>query len=797
MQQIKIDFDNPGFPQRLDVVENDAQSRFFKAVLYKDGKAYTAPDGATYSIMYRGFGPQNEGWYDTISDGAGKRAACSVSGNVVTCEIARQALRVPGHVSVMLCVTRSNGYMLHGWPIDCNCRNDSYTNGTSVESFFYITQVTNADWNSAIQAWEELKNMIDPTLSLSGKAADAAKVGEAVNAEAERAKAAEEENAQGIGQLKEDLGDIAYGFSVIHTQTKTEDFGVKLLKGKKYSISILGNVGKSFYLSENTAYASSNAVQLVNNVTVDVNEYIFEADKNYFSARLYQQTNTDCSIEIKEVPQKKASREILSPSTLVTGELYGNTDSIVDSTLSVSTPIYNEKAIYLVSFPSTIKAKYNLKEKESADNRVTVETSSPFLVKNDSEFRVTFSRTDGKAISKASPWFSDSIRIYKMHPLEDYDITVAQSGTQYEDSAAIVIDDSNATYILSAVFGAYHSVKALIYPGEYKLNDLYSVTDKCKAVLPFCNYNINGGSKERRLIMVEGLFAGSPQVEKSVNFIVTKALHNNFVSGINNFVIGGNYNYGEKIQRLSTSVNIKNINIIGYKYDKPVTYVDATRCLSAYMESVNVRSWNEHLTDYAPFDETPNTECCGIRVGRGSNYGIGNALKHLNVWYCGKGIACNGEHFVFEDVKTHHCYIGWYFGDKETVGNFEHSNVMIGCSIEACYRMMILSKQGETVEQDFVKNSSNNKFRSTLDIIGMSVENTWSIPINERTTDTGDTSKTLPILEILRGAYRGKMDIELGSNPFADGSGKKFLWIAWAANGVNTSNYIDFSAINN
>lgn len=180
MREIKIDFDNPGLPQRLDVVENDAQSRFFKAVLYKDGKAYAAPSGATYSIMYRGFGPQNEGWYDTINDGAGKRAACSVSGNIVTCEIARQALRVPGHVSVVLCVTGSNGYMLHGWPIDCNCRNDSYTGGTSVESFFYITQVTNADWISAIKTWEELKNMIDPTLSVEGKAADAAKVGEAV-----------------------------------------------------------------------------------------------------------------------------------------------------------------------------------------------------------------------------------------------------------------------------------------------------------------------------------------------------------------------------------------------------------------------------------------------------------------------------------------------------------------------------------------------------------------------------------------------------------------------------------------
>ena len=214
MREIKIDFDNPGLPQRLDVVENDAQSRFFKAVLYKDGKAYVAPSGATYSIMYRGFGPQNEGWYDTINDGAGKRAACSVSGNVVTCEIARQALRVPGHVSVVLCVTGSNGYMLHGWPIDCNCRNDNYTGGTSVESFFYITQVTNADWTSAIKTWEELKNMIDPTLSLSGKAADAKATGDAVGALKEDL--VKSVNKYSVSDALNDVNNIDYTDDAFH-----------------------------------------------------------------------------------------------------------------------------------------------------------------------------------------------------------------------------------------------------------------------------------------------------------------------------------------------------------------------------------------------------------------------------------------------------------------------------------------------------------------------------------------------------------------------------------------------------
>ena len=79
MQQVRIDFDNPGLPQSLGAVEGESQSRIFQAALYKSGAAYTAPAGAVYSIMYRGFGPQNQGWYDTIEDGAGKRAACTVS----------------------------------------------------------------------------------------------------------------------------------------------------------------------------------------------------------------------------------------------------------------------------------------------------------------------------------------------------------------------------------------------------------------------------------------------------------------------------------------------------------------------------------------------------------------------------------------------------------------------------------------------------------------------------------------------------------------------------------------------
>lgn len=59
--------------------------------------------------------------------------------------------------------------------------------------------------DTAVEKAEEAKttisSAIDSTLSVSGKAADAAKVGEAINAEAKRAKGVE-------SQLKEDLGDV-------------------------------------------------------------------------------------------------------------------------------------------------------------------------------------------------------------------------------------------------------------------------------------------------------------------------------------------------------------------------------------------------------------------------------------------------------------------------------------------------------------------------------------------------------------------------------------------------------------
>lgn len=171
MQQIKIDFDNPGLPQHLNAMEGDAQSRFFQATLYRSGAAYTPPAGVAYSIMYRGFGEQNQGWYDTIEDDTGKRDACVASGNVVTCEIDRHALIVPGHVSIVLCITNDRGYMLKSRPILTDARNDNYNDTVEVESYFRITGKTSAWW---LQNKKDVQALVDKATAEATKAKNSA-----------------------------------------------------------------------------------------------------------------------------------------------------------------------------------------------------------------------------------------------------------------------------------------------------------------------------------------------------------------------------------------------------------------------------------------------------------------------------------------------------------------------------------------------------------------------------------------------------------------------------------------------
>lgn len=199
MHNITIDFNNPGLPQVIDVMQSDSQSRFIGLTLYDGGVPYSAPNGAVYTVEYHGQGANNTGWYDTIQLSSGTRKAVVVSSsspNVVTLELAEQALRVNGKVAVSLCVVNNTGYKLNTFPIICRVTGAPYVDPVSVRSFFYVTGLTSEQWITYVTACQDAqkraedaaaKLAIDPTLTQEGKAADAKATGDAV------------------GEIKEDL----------------------------------------------------------------------------------------------------------------------------------------------------------------------------------------------------------------------------------------------------------------------------------------------------------------------------------------------------------------------------------------------------------------------------------------------------------------------------------------------------------------------------------------------------------------------------------------------------------------
>lgn len=439
------------------------------------------------------------------------------------------------------------------------------------------------------------------------------------------------------------------------------------------------------------------------------------------------------------------------------------------------------KGLILITFPDEIKCKLNVPKFNTTNEREQYVINHPFsLIVNEDDFiRVGFYKKDRTDLLPTDPIASE-IKIYAIkNIINDCDISVAPSDATENDKlkATIVLDGINDTRILASLFSCYNSIKVLLYGGTYNINEMWTGGNGAyKVALPFL-YEIDLGKKYRRYISIHGEGLSTPQTINATIFRVSQSLHESMTDdNVNYFLIGTPYAKDEKIMNLYTCCDLKYFNIIGWKYDKPITYIDTSRCVSAMIECVNIRSWAEGINTYNPFADTPNLECTGIRVGLGSNYGIHDKLSHLNVWYCGKGVVCNGEHFIFEDVKVHHDYIGFVFGDKLTYGKQEHPNVMIGCSIEGCYRMGILSKNGETTEKEWAQGVAS---RSTLVMIGTSTELVWSIPTNEIENNV-TTQTTKPFKEIIKGAWRGRIEIDAApSRVWESGSGANFTTTAY------------------
>ena len=212
MQILKMDFQSQSAPPVVPVMQSDAQSRFIGIALYNGGTPYAAPDGAVYTVQYRGEGANNFGWYDQILTASGKHAAVTVdadSPHIVTLELAEQALRRPGDVHVNLCVMGPDtGYELRTFDIIVRVGGAAYPDDVAVQSYFFVTGVSSSSWLSYVSTCLEAQQAAEKAVTLAeNSAATAKKAAASASADAKNA----QDNASSAKKAADQITFIANG----------------------------------------------------------------------------------------------------------------------------------------------------------------------------------------------------------------------------------------------------------------------------------------------------------------------------------------------------------------------------------------------------------------------------------------------------------------------------------------------------------------------------------------------------------------------------------------------------------
>lgn len=212
MQILKMDFQSQSAPPVVPVMQSDAQSRFIGMALYNGGTPYKAPEGAVYTVQYRGEGANNFGWYDQILTTSGKHAAVTVdadNAHIITLELAEQALRRPGDVHVNLCVMGPDtGYELRTFDIIVRVGGAAYPDDVAVQSYFFVTGVSSSSWLSYVSTCLEAQQAAEKAVTLAENSATTAKKA-AVSASADAKNA--QDNASSAKEAADRITFISNG----------------------------------------------------------------------------------------------------------------------------------------------------------------------------------------------------------------------------------------------------------------------------------------------------------------------------------------------------------------------------------------------------------------------------------------------------------------------------------------------------------------------------------------------------------------------------------------------------------
>lgn len=179
MQIINLDISKRAEVPAVHAKQHDV-GRTFQAVITDGDAPYAIPKGAVFSVWYSGTG--GTGNYSTV----GGHSAFSVSGNTVTVEFSSAMLNCKGGGLMCLAMNDSKGTQLGFWDIpyfvEALPGADEPDAQQYYDAFAEVVAHAISASEQAQAAADKLK--LDKTLSVSGRAAEAAAVGEALESKA-------------------------------------------------------------------------------------------------------------------------------------------------------------------------------------------------------------------------------------------------------------------------------------------------------------------------------------------------------------------------------------------------------------------------------------------------------------------------------------------------------------------------------------------------------------------------------------------------------------------------------------
>lgn len=240
MQTVILDLSRKNIIPPVHAKQGDV-GRKFKAVLTDAGMTYAIPRGAQFSVWYSG--ASGEGNYSAIGD----TSAFTVEENVVTVELITQMLTNAGTCSACLVMHGADGSQLGLWNIVVVVEPVPGMGSEAAEQHYTaLSEVA----EKAVKAAETFQT--DTTLNVSGRAADAAAVGTALDGKA----------PSGYG-----LGTTAKGCDDCNTLLDTgfyqlSDATLNKPSGQEFVYGLMLNIRRKDYMIVQIVYgvAGSNAI---------------------------------------------------------------------------------------------------------------------------------------------------------------------------------------------------------------------------------------------------------------------------------------------------------------------------------------------------------------------------------------------------------------------------------------------------------------------------------------------------------------------------------------------------------